>query len=82
MTLQKTLQQIKAASRAKMPVETAAIVTRAADRLAESGIIEMALKTGDRAPEFDLTDAHGARFVMSEVLTRGPLILNFYRGPW
>lgn len=82
MTLQETLRQLKAASRAKMPAEAATIVARATERLEQSGIVKMTLKAGARAPDFSLRDAHGTLYDSNELLARGPLILTFYRGSW
>jgi thioredoxin-dependent peroxiredoxin len=36
------------------------------------------LKTGDRAPAFDLPDQDGNRVTLSDLLSEGPLLLYFY----
>lgn len=82
MTLHDTLQQIKAASRSKMPQEAASIIGRAAKQLEQSGIVHMALAKGENAPEFTLDDCRGGRLRSADLLADGPLILTFYRGPW
>lgn len=46
------------------------------------GIIDNALKIGDRAPNFVLPDAYGKFVSAHELLKRGPLVLSFYRGSW
>lgn len=48
----------------------------------KAGIIDNALKVGDRAPDFILPDAYGKFVSLRELLQRGPLILSFYRGSW
>lgn len=48
----------------------------------EVGIIDNALKIGDRAPNFVLPDAYGEFVSARELLKRGPLVLSFYRGSW
>jgi len=41
-----------------------------------------ALRTGDKAPPFELPVAGNGIFVLSEALRRGPVVLVFYRGSW
>ncbi|HEY5683953.1 MAG TPA: peroxiredoxin-like family protein [Acidimicrobiia bacterium] len=53
-----------------------------ADALAASDILEKALRTGDRAPMFELPDAFGTIVRLAELLERGPVVLSFYRGSW
>jgi peroxiredoxin Q/BCP len=38
------------------------------------------VKTGDRAPDFELQDQTGATLRLSEMLTNGPVVLFFYPG--
>ncbi len=40
------------------------------------------LKVGDKAPDFTLSNAHGQYRTLSEMLKKGPVIINFYRGEW
>lgn len=41
------------------------------------------LKVGDRAPDFTLGAAnHDRRFSLSELISRGPVIVEFLRGTW
>ncbi len=41
------------------------------------------VKVGDPAPDFELKDAHGASYRLSELLERGPVVLEFFRsGGW
>jgi peroxiredoxin len=55
---------------------------RATRSLVESGQADRALKAGDIAPGFTLTDADGNSVSSQALLTRGPLIATFYRGVW
>ena len=48
----------------------------------KSGVIDNALKVGDRTPNFILPDAYGKFVSVHELLKRGPLVLSFYRGTW
>jgi peroxiredoxin len=52
------------------------------NRLTQTGIAEGALKAGDFFPEFALPDANGKFALSSDLLQRGPLVVNFYRGLW
>lgn len=41
------------------------------------------VKVGDPAPDFELRDAHGATYRLSELVQRGPVVLEFFRsGGW
>jgi peroxiredoxin len=40
------------------------------------------MTTGDRAPDFALPTAFGARRSLGDYLSRGPLLLAFHRGSW
>jgi peroxiredoxin Q/BCP len=37
-----------------------------------------ALKVGDRAPDFTLSDEHGQQVTLSNLLAKGPVILAFF----
>jgi peroxiredoxin len=40
------------------------------------------LRVGDAAPDFVAPDAHGGTVRLSDHLSRGPVVLSFYRGAW
>lgn len=82
MTLNKTLQEMKAASRSRMPQEKAAIMAKATEEFERSGLVNNALKAGEKAPSFELLDWQGNSYNSSQLLVKGPLILHFYRGSW
>jgi len=82
MTLNATLQQMKAASLAKIPPEAAAIMAKTKAELEASGILEKALDRGQTAPEFKLRDSQNTLVDSVTILARGPLVLTFYRGSW
>ena len=82
MSLNETLQQMRAAALGRIPAEKAAIMTKTTADLVNSGITDKALSRGDRAPEFVLEDFMGQPHVSRELLTKGPLVLSFYRGSW
>lgn len=66
----------------KADPEMLKIFTEAIDRLAESGILEGVKTKGDKAPEFELTDANGNTVSFKDLLADGPVVLTFYRGGW
>lgn len=59
-----------------------ATMHQATEELANSGIIDRTLKTGDTAPVFELPTADGERVELRSLLQQGPVVLSFYRGGW
>jgi peroxiredoxin len=51
-------------------------------KLAETGIVETALKVGAMAPNFSLPNAQGGTFELATQLSKGPVVVTFYRGGW
>lgn len=43
---------------------------------------EHALRKGDKARDFNLINAKGGKTRLSDLLTKGPVVINFYRGGW
>lgn len=82
MTLQSRLDAMKNAAMKKIPEDAAAVMGRATQDLIDSGIVENAVKVGDKAPDFSLTDTEGKLYEGSKLWSKGPLILSFYRGLW
>lgn len=62
------------------PPEVMAIVRRGIDSTRESGA--SGLRIGERAPDFTLPNQRGETVRLSDRLSRGPVVLNFYRGVW
>src|SRR5579864_8825984 len=50
--------------------------------LIASGQASLAIKAGRQAPGFTLKDSEGATFSSDRLLSRGPLVVTFYRGVW
>jgi peroxiredoxin len=57
-------------------------MSRATAELIATGQAQRAKKAGDVAPEFILNDPNGRPVSSHELLTRGPLVISFYRGVW
>jgi peroxiredoxin len=55
---------------------------RATEDLAKSGIMGRIVKKGDKAPDFMLNDENGNAVNLKERLSRGLVVLGFYRGRW
>jgi len=64
----------------KRPPEVVAIVRRGIDYVRESGAAGLSI--GERAPDFALPNQRGETVRLSDRLSRGPVVLNFYRGVW
>lgn len=82
MKLNNRLKEIKAQFAAEADpaiLETLQQVTR---DLEAAGMVKQALGVNDRAPQFVLSDERGVSFALSDFLSRGPLILHFFRGFW
>ncbi len=50
--------------------------------LKASGILERAIKKGDKAPDFELKNATGKKIELSNLLKKGPVVIIWYRGGW
>jgi peroxiredoxin len=55
---------------------------RSTDELVAGAQARRARKAGDVMPEFKLLDPDGQSVSSSELVTKGPLVLSFYRGVW
>jgi peroxiredoxin len=81
-TLRARLEEIQANTRKYVPAEKLAITERAIEELRRSELAESALLVGAKAPEFELADGDGKVFRSADALSRGRLIVSFYRGRW
>ena len=80
MTLEDELSKIRAATRDDAQLQTAyQDLLMRLDR-AETGA--RALKAGDAIPAFLLPDAEGRLVASDDLLARGSLVINFFRGNW
>ena len=78
MSLKKQLAEFDASR--NRPPDVVAILRRGIDSVRESGAA--GLRIGERAPDFTLPNQRGEMVRLSERLSRGPVVLNFYRGVW
>ena len=82
MSLKEDIDQLKEESSKNIPEETLNLMLTDTERLKQSGIVEKSLKAGDKAPSFSLPNVNGEIVSLEELLARGPVVLNFYRGGW
>lgn len=66
----------------KMPPEVLEVLLRTTEDQVKSGITAMALKVGDKAPDFTLPNVRGEAVTLSNLLAKGPAVVTFYRGAW
>ena len=82
MSLQKELEERFNMVSQKVPQDVLNTMLDVTRRLVESGIADNSLKVGDKVPDFNLPNAAGEEVRLKELLDKGPVILNFYRGGW
>ncbi len=82
MTLKERLDEQKAKSKERIPAEARTVMGKATRDLAESGLAEHALGSGDTFPEFELLSHQGELVQSRELLVEGPMIVTIYRGVW
>jgi peroxiredoxin len=82
MTLKAELDAFRAEFIGKVPPAIREAMTRGDTALAATDILQRAVKAGDFAPEFALTDQKGTVVPLADLLRDGPVVLSFYRGGW
>lgn len=65
-----------------VPAEIQAAHARVVGELKQTGVEQRALRTGDSAPEFELSDQNGSLVRSTDLLSRGSLVVCFIRGRW
>ncbi len=82
MRLQERLDARRKGFEAKAPKDVLEIMHRATEDLRKSGILEGAVRVGDKAPDFSLRNTSGQEITLTHLLSKGPVVLGFYRGRW
>jgi len=82
MNLQDQLNAYKQRFLEHAPEDVVALMKRSTNRLADSGILNTAYQVGDAAPHFTLQRTNAEEVELAELISRGPLVLSFYRGKW
>ncbi len=81
-SLREELDAAKAKFGEIAPAERRAMYEDGIDAVAASGIYGEAMKVGDVAPDFTLTNTTGESVTLSTLLEAGPVVLTWYRGGW
>ena len=82
MNLQDTLDSMKEKFEAGLPPEVKALMHKATDDLAQSGVMEKVLQPGMEMAHFSLADEEGNWVNSQDLVAKGPLVVSFYRGVW
>ena len=82
MSLQEQLDTFAAQARATLPSGWQAVLDRATENACGAGLVAASLKVGDRVPEFALPNARGQIVRSEDLLSKGHLVVSFYRGGW
>jgi peroxiredoxin len=80
--VRKELDEFREKALKKTPPDRLRAYEQGIDDVRKSGVTDKALKVGDRAPDFELTNAVGKKVKLSELTARGPVVLTWYRGGW
>ena len=82
MNLQEKLDAKKKELETAIPEKALEIMHRSTEELSRSPIMETVKTKGDTAPDFTLNNYKGKAVSLSDSLSRGPVVLGFYRGGW
>jgi len=82
MSLQGELDALRAEFERTAPPGRAALYDAKVEELQRAFPIQKALKTGDLAPDFTLSNPSGRPVSLSRLLRSGPAVVTFYRGGW
>lgn len=80
--LSKKLEEKSSQIRERIPPETIQIFVDGVKEVQSSGIVESALNVGDKAADGELTDVNDKSIKLSDLWTKGPVVLMWYRGGW
>lgn len=82
MTLTQMIADLQAESLPNIPQEILQTMMQATEDLVATGIAGKALQVGEQAPDFSLPNTSGEAISLASLRTKGPVVLNFYRGAW
>jgi len=80
--LQQRLEQLKAITRAKTPTPKMAVRIRTISRLRREGYQTRCTQIGETVPDFQFIDTNNDTQTLYDILEKGPVVLNFFRGFW
>ncbi len=79
-TLQQQIADFQSKRNTPAPISNA--LAQGTQDLIASGIADHSVQQGMKAPNFSLPDVNGEQVQLSLLLTKGPIVLIFYRGGW
>jgi len=82
MSLRQQIDNVKQGMMAPIPESVLAMMSDATASLAQSGMVEQALKAGDVMPDFDLPALDSGNVRLTDLLKDTPVVISFYRGGW
>ena len=82
MNLQQQMDTFKKGFVEQVPEQALEIMARSGEQLQNSGIADQAVKVGDKAPDFSLSNTSESTVSLSALLEKGPVVLSFFRGTW
>ena len=84
MQLQQKLDELKQKflSSGMATPEMITIMEGSTEELRSSGILQLMLKAGQKAPVFELPNQDGQAISSSKLLAEGPVVVSFFRGVW
>jgi peroxiredoxin len=80
--VRKELDEFREKASKSAPPDRLRAYEQGIEEVRKSGVTDKALKVGDRAPDFELTNATGKKVKLSVLAARGPVVLTWYRGGW
>jgi peroxiredoxin len=81
-TLSAKIAEYNAQKAANVPQDILDTMDQATHTLEQSGIADNSLRSGDRAPDFDLPNHTGESRRLTGMLDESSVVLSFYRGGW
>lgn len=82
MNLNGQIKELQKGLLAQVPEEALKVFASTTEQLVKSGLAETALKKGDKIPSFSLPNATGTTVSSQDLLKKGPIVIDFYRGAW
>jgi len=76
------LAKLRANSCAELPTPELAILTRTVARLRRQGMASKCLQSGETAPDFSFIGSEDNPDSFYNLLSRGSVVINFFRGFW
>lgn len=82
MSLKAQIDAYNVEKAAKLPADVLALMDTTNEELIAQHIKNNALQVGDKVSNFNLNNHNGENIELNDLLTKGPVIISFYRGGW